>query len=86
MTFMSSFSPLNCRILQKLIIKLLYIVEIDKLTSTQQQEWRTKGISIIIHQIKNETQTNEKYQEYEEMIGLERRKDYLTNKNSLVIF
>ena len=41
---------------------------------------------MIIHQIKNETQTNEKYQEYEEMIGLERRKDYLTNKNSLVIF
>ena len=41
---------------------------------------------MIIHQIKNETQTNEKNQKYEEMIGLERRKDYLTIKNNLVIF
>ena len=37
-------------------------------------------------QIKNGTQTNERHQKYEEMIGLERRKDYLTIKNNLFIF
>ena len=49
-------------IITKWIIWRLYIVEIDKLTSRHQQEWRSKGISTIIHQRKNEIQANEGHQ------------------------
>ena len=51
-------NTIELSIITKLIIKLLYIVEIDKLTSTQQQEWRTKEYHN--NTSNQETQTNEK--------------------------